>query len=405
MLEGLRVIEFATYIAAPGAGGILADWGADVIKIEPVEGDPIRSFFTSLAASEENGNPVFELDNRGKRSIALNTATKEGRDVLCKLVEDADIFLTNVRPGGLERSKLDWPHLKEINPRLIYASVSGYGLEGADRDRPGFDIAAFWSRSGVARLTTPKHETPMPVRTAAGDHTTSLAMVGGILAAVHERTTTGRGRLVETSLLRTGIYSIASDMAIQLRFGRVASTRPREAAANPIGNFFQTSDGTWICLVPRMGNVDWPRLAKAVDRPELADDERFASSKARRMNAVELISILDHEFAKHDHDTMGAKLDAQDLVWAPVQNAAQVTEDPQAHAAGAFVDVPKPDQDGTFKSPAGPVRFHNEPEDGGGSADGPKGPAPELGQHTDEVLREAGFAEDDISRLKASKVI
>ncbi len=405
MLEGLKVIEFATYIAAPGAGGILADWGADVVKIEPIEGDPIRTFFSSLAATEELGNPVFELDNRGKRSVALNTATEEGRDVLCKLVENADVFLTNVRPGGLERSKLDWKHLKEINPRLIYATVSGYGLEGPDRDRPGFDIAAFWSRSGVARLTTPKGETPMPVRTAAGDHTTSLATVGGILAALHERNTTGKGRLVETSLLRTGIYSIASDMAIQLRLGRVASTRPREAAANPIGNFFQTSDDTWICLVPRMGNVDWPRLAKAIGRPELAEDERFATSKARRANAVELIALIDQEFAKYDHDTMGAKLDEQDLVWAPVQNAAQVAEDPQAHAAGAFVDVPKADGVGTFKSPAGPVRFHREAEEGGGTADGPQGPAPTLGQHTDEVLREAGLGDGDISDLRSAKVI
>ena len=405
MLEGLKVIEFATYIAAPGAGGILADWGADVVKIEPIEGDPIRSFFASLAATEELGNPVFELDNRGKRSVALNTATEEGRDVLCKLVETADVFLTNVRPGGLERSRLDWKHLKEINPRLIYATVSGYGLEGDDRDRPGFDIAAFWARSGVARLTTPKNETPMPIRTAAGDHTTSLATVAGILAALHERNATGKGRLVEMSLLRTGIYSVASDMSIQLRFGRVASTRPREAATNPIGNFFQTSDGTWICLVPRMGAGDWPRLAQAIDRPDLAEDERFATSKARRANAVELIQIIDAEFAKHDHDTMGGKLDAQDLVWAPVQSAAQVAADPQAHAAGAFVDVPKADGSGTFKSPAGPVRFHNDTEDGGGTADGPKGPAPSLGQHTDEILKEAGFGDNDIAALRTSKVI
>ncbi len=405
MLEGLKVIEFATYIAAPGAGGILADWGADVVKIEPINGDPIRSFFATLGATEDLGNPVFELDNRGKRSVALDTSTDEGRDVLYKLVADADVFLTNVRPGGLERSQLDWPSLKKINPRLIYASVSGYGLEGEERDRAGFDIAAFWSRSGVGRLTTPKGQTPMPIRTASGDHTTSLATVSGILAALHERQKTNKGRLVETSLLRTGIYSISSDMAIQLRFGRVASTRPREAAVNPIGNYFQTQDGTWICIVPRQGNVDWPKLANAIGRPELADDERFANSKARRANAVELIGLIDEAFAKHDLDTMGSKLDAEDLVWAPVQNAAQVAADPQAHAAGAFVDVPKEDGSGTFKSPAGPVRFRNEPEEGGGTADGPKGPAPSLGQHTDDVLREAGIDDAQIDTLRASKII
>lgn len=405
MLKGLKVIEFATYIAAPGAGGILADWGADVIKIEPLEGDPIRSFFKTIAADESLGNPVFELDNRGKRSIALNTATEEGREVLYRLVKEADVFLTNVRPGGLERSKLDWPHLKEINPRLIYASVSGYGLEGEERDRAGFDIAAFWSRSGVGRLTTPKNDTPMPIRTAAGDHTTSLATVGGILAAVYERQSTNVGRLVETSLLRTGIYSISSDMAIQLRFGRIASTRPREAALNPIGNFFQTKDGTWICLVPRQGNVDWPRLATAMDRADLVDDERFATSKARRTNSTELITLIDEEFAKYDLDAMGAKLDEQDLVWAPVQSAAQVANDPQAHAAGAFVDVPNADHSATFKSPAGPVRFHREDYEGGGTVDGPQGPAPSLGQHTEEVLKEAGFDPNEIAGLRASKIV
>ena len=209
MLKGLKVIEYATYIAAPGAGGILCDWGADVIKIEPPGGDPIRKFFATIGA-ETADNPVFDLDNRGKRSIELDIATDEGRDALLKLIDGADVFLTNVRPGGLERAGLDFAPLHARNPRLIYASVTGYGLEGEEKDRPGFDMAAFWSRAGLASLFAPKGAEPFPIRTATGDHICSMATAAGILAALHERHGTGKGRLVETSLVRAATYSISS---------------------------------------------------------------------------------------------------------------------------------------------------------------------------------------------------
>jgi crotonobetainyl-CoA:carnitine CoA-transferase CaiB-like acyl-CoA transferase len=404
MLEGLRVIEFATYIAAPGAGGMLADWGADVIKVEPKAGDPIRMFFGSLGATEEYGNPVFDLDNRGKRSMTLDTTKPEGREALYRLVKDADVFLTNVRPGGLERAKLDWQTLKEINPRLIYCSVSGYGLKGEERDRPGFDNAAFWSRAGVARLITPKGDTPMPIRTAMGDHTTSMATASGILAALYDRNNTGRGRLVETSLLRTGIYVSGSDMAIQLRLGRVASTRRREEAINPIGNYFMSKDGTWIGLVPRQGNSEWRRLLGAIDRMDLEKHENYANAKARKKNSAELIEILDKEFAKRDLAEWAKILDELDVVWAPVQSPAQVAEDAQAHAAGAFVEVPSPEGD-TFRSPAGPVRFHPHANEGPESLDRPRGPAPGQGEHTDEILLEAGFSAAEIASLRAAEAV
>ena len=154
LLAGLKVIEYATYIAAPGAGGLMSDWGADVIKIEPPGGDPIRGFFSSIGIDIVD-NPVFDLDNRGKRSIIIDTTTDAGRDIVRKLVIDADVFITNVRPGGLVRAGLDYAALSALNERLIYANVTGYGLEGPDVDRAGFDIAAFWSRSGWARLTAP----------------------------------------------------------------------------------------------------------------------------------------------------------------------------------------------------------------------------------------------------------
>ncbi|MEM8636726.1 MAG: CoA transferase, partial [Pseudomonadota bacterium] len=199
MLEGIRVIEYATYMAAPGAAGILCDWGADVIKVEPPGGDPIRGFFKTIGTDIED-NPVFDFDNRGKKSIILDTSTDEGRAVLKELASDADVFLTNVRPGGLERSGLDYESLASANPKLVYCSLTGYGLTGDDADKPGFDIASFWSRAGVAALTIPKGQEPFALRTAFGDHTTSMAAAAGICAALVEAGRTGKGRLVEASL-------------------------------------------------------------------------------------------------------------------------------------------------------------------------------------------------------------
>ncbi|MEZ5998435.1 MAG: CaiB/BaiF CoA-transferase family protein [Hyphomonas sp.] len=398
MLEGLKVIEYATYMAAPGAGAILSDWGAEVIKVEPPSGDPIRIFFRTLGTDIQD-NPVFDFDNRGKKSICLDTSTKEGQAVLRKLAEDADVFLTNVRPGGLERSGLSYEELAMINPRLVYCSLSGYGLQGEDADRPGFDIASFWSRTGVASLTVPKGADPFPLRTAFGDHTTSMAAAAGICAALVEAQRTGRGRLVEASLFRAGLYALGSDFAIQLFFNRVASTKGRHEQTVPLTNFFKTKDDHWLCLVQRQGDVDWVPVCRAIGREDLVKDDRFTSAKGRRGNAAELVDIIDAGFAAFTKEEMAARLDAQSLAWAPVQTLAEVAKDPQTEAAGAIVQVPSAAGDGsTFPSPAMPVRFP-------GADDGPKGPSPKLGQHTRPVLEALGMSADAIDALYADKVV
>ncbi len=399
MLKGIRVVEMASYVAAPSAGGIMADWGAEVIKIEPPGGDPIRKFFESIAGrSDVKQNPIFDLDNRGKRSIALDPRSEEGGEVLRRLVAEADVFLTNVRPKALKRAGLDWESLSKDHPRLIYASVTGYGLQGPEQDRPGFDLAVFWARAGMGRLTTPKGEEPMPMRTAVGDHTTGLATLSGIMAALFERERTGKGRLVETSLLRTGIYALGSDIAIQLVLGKVGSTRPRNNALNPLNNFYQTKDGNWLVLLTRhSGSQDWHRLMKAVGREELAADPRFQNTALRRDNGPALIAALDEAFAKRDLEEWADILDEIDIVWAPVQTPAQVAADPQAQAAGAFVDV-RGEDGNVFRSVAPPVRF-----DGTDAAEFQT--APTAGAHTDEILQGLGFAPDKIAELRARRVI
>jgi crotonobetainyl-CoA:carnitine CoA-transferase CaiB-like acyl-CoA transferase len=393
LLQGLKVVEFASYIAAPGAAGILADWGAEVIKVERPEGDPMRNVFGD-AKSALSGNPTFGLDNRGKRAVVLDTSKPEGREALTRLAAEADIFLTNVRPASLKRAGLDDETLRATNPRLIYAVVTGYGLEGPDAAKPGFDVTAFWSRAGVAHMHAPKGADPFILRTGVGDHTTSLATVSAILAAVYEREKTGVGRLVQTSLLATGVYTVGSDMAVQLAFGKLASNRPRNAPFDPVANFYKSRDGHWFVLNPRGGGKDWQLLATACGRPDLPDDERFVTSRLRKDNSAALVVELDSAFGALDFHDIAQRLDEVDLVWAPVQTPAEVAADPQVAAAGALIEV-EDGQGGTYRSPAAPARFPG--------ADAKVRPAaPRLGQHTREVLTEIGYAPAQIEEMLAS---
>ncbi len=398
MLEGIRVVEYATYMAAPGAGCILRDWGADVVKIEPPGGDPIRMFFRTIGTDLQD-NPVFDFDNRGKQSIIIDTSKAEGQALIRELVKDADVFLTNVRPGGLARSGLDYDSLKSLNPKLVYCSLTGYGLEGPDADRPGFDIASFWSRTGVANLTIPKGNDPFALRTAFGDHTTSIAAAAGICAALVEAQRTGKGRLVESSLFRTGLYAMGSDFAIQLFFGRIASTKGRTEQIVPVSNFYRTGDGHWLCIVARQGDVDWAPMCRVIERPELATDPRFTSSKGRRQHCEEVVAILDEGFARYTRDAIAARLDAESIAWAPVQTLGEVAADPQAMAAGAIVQTPSAKRDGTtYAAPASPVRFP-------GADDGPKGPAPAAGEHTRGILAALGHDAAAIDAMIAAGIV
>lgn len=393
MLKGLNVVEYATYIAAPGAAAMLTDWGANVIKIESPTGDPMRFFFESNATKTEI-NPAFELDNRGKRGIVLDTNKDDAREVLMKLIERADVFITNLRPGSLSRAGFDFETLHKKFPRLVYASVSGYGLVGPEADRAGFDVAAFWARSGVQALFTPKNVDPFPIRTGFGDHSTSMATAAGILAALYERNSTGEGRLVETSLIRTATYALGVDIGIQHIFGRVASTRPRDAQISPLANYFKTKDGKWVCLVPRQAGKDWKQITQAVRAPHLYDDERFKTARGRRDNTPALVAAMDEAFGTLTLEEAAIGLDEMDIVWSPLQTPAEAVKDPQAIAAGCVVDVPRADGS-SFTGPATPVRFP-------GADDGPKGPTPRQGEHTRAVLLELGYSAAQVDAMLAS---
>lgn len=392
LLKGLKVVDFTAYIAGPGTAAILGDWGADVVKVERPGGDNMRHVFADLK-NDLGANPTFDVDNRGKRGVVLDITKPAGRDALAKLAETADVFLTNTRPASLRKYGLDEATLRKANPRLVYAVITGYGLEGPDAHLPGFDVTAFWARSGIAYMTAPKGAEPFMRTSGMGDHSTSLATVSAILAALYEREKTGVGRLVQTSLLATGVYLWGSDLAVQLKFGRVASVRPRDNPMNALANHFKSADGHWFVHNPRGGHGGWEKFLQAAGREDLITDERFASGKNRRANARELAVELDAAFAALPMAEIARRLDEADLVWAPLQTPAQVAEDPQIAAAGAFIEI-EDGQGGTFRSVSAPARFP-----GADVTSRPR--SPKLGEHTREVLKELGYAEADIEAMYA----
>lgn len=388
LLEGLKVVEMATWVAGPSAAAVLADWGADVVKVESPIGDATRVYYPDTA--EQPGNPVFTNENRGKKGVMLDISRPEGRAALKALLAQADIFVTNVRPGSMKRMGLDYEALKAEFPTLIYAAVTGYGLVGPEADTPAFDMTAFWTRSGVAHATIPPDQEPFASRPGFGDHVTALATVSGVLAALHERHATGKGRLVETSLLRAGAYAISWDLAIQLRYGEVVTAQPRHDRPGPISGFFRTRDDRWLLLLPRT-NECFTQLMIALDRPELLAEPRYEWPVTDMDTVREVRALVDEAFAQMTLAEVGERMTAADLAWAPMGTLAELAEAPYAEDAGCFERV----DDGwgqVFRLPASPVRF---PE----GAPKVSRPAPKLGEHTREVLEAAGLTPDEIASL------
>ncbi len=396
-LEGIKVIEMGVWVAAPAAGAILADWGADVIKIEPPGiGDPARMFQYTLGGDLPI-NPVFDNDNRSKRSIVADLRTSEGLQIALDLISEADVFLSNVRPAGLARLGLGPEELMTRFPRLIYTSLTGYGNKGPEADRAAYDIAAFWSRSGIAHSLTQPGSPPPHQRGGMGDHNAGLAAAAGISAALYSREKTGEGQIVTTSLLREGIFTLSFDLSFALGYGMSIQVGNRKTMGNPAINNYCDSEGDYFWIVGLEGERHWPPLARAVGHPEWVEDPRYSEPRARFENAEGLIAQLDEIFATKTREEWGKIFDAEeDLWWAPVQSIAEVIEDPQVEAAGGWVDVP--DGQTTTRLPATPVDFSGTPW-------APRSMAPGHGEHTEEILNNLGRSEADIESLRTKGIV
>jgi crotonobetainyl-CoA:carnitine CoA-transferase CaiB-like acyl-CoA transferase len=372
-LHGVKVVELGVWVAGPAATGIMADWGADVVKVEPPTGDPQRSVFGALGVADQSGVPPFEIDNRGKRSVIADLRDEKGMSVLMSLLADADVFVTNVRPAGLARLGLDPQSLTEKFPRLIYGVITGYGTEGPDVDRAGYDIGAFWARSGLAHTTVAPDELPPAIRSGQGDHTTALSLVSGVMAALFDRERTGKGRVVSTSLLRTGMYTLGWDIGVYLRFGKRQSTKPNRENPAPMMNCYRAGDGRAFWLLGLEADRHFPGLLAAIERPELAEVDNFKNARARSVNAAEFTAVLDAHFMTQSYAYWTERFDAHDVWWAPLNSIAEAVVDEQVLASGALVEM-------TPRAGEEPYRAVNSPVDF--SEYSPTyGPVPTLGEH------------------------
>ena len=400
-LEGIKVLEVANWVAGPSACAMLADLGAEVTKIEhPETGDPIRSIdVTTQGVVPYAGglNSVFELLNRGKQSMGVNLNDPGGQEVVRRLAADSDIMVTNLVPHRQERFRLGFEDIFPLNQRIIYLVLTGYGIEGPDRDRPGFDYAAFWARSGIMGTLGEQDEPPVQQRPGMGDQTTSLAIAAAVGFGLYERERSGKGQRIDCSLLHTGLWVLGPDVVAALREQQAVRRNSRRDAGNPLFNFYQSKDGKWLQLVMIESERFWPGFCRAMALEHLASDPRFDTHASRIEHNRALIGILEERFATQTRGDWAQRLDEERCIWAPVQTLDEVIVDPQVHSNGYTTTLTHPEEGG-YQLVTTPLKFER-------TAGEARLPAPELGQHTEMRLLELGYTWEDITTLKEQGAI
>ena len=394
VFDGLKVIDCASFIAGPAAATVMSDFGAEVVKIEPPgAGDPYRRRATPPIGPGLESNPGFELDGRNKKSLALDLRSSAGQSVLRSLVAGADVFITNYPPPVRRRLGITYDDLAPLNERLIYASFTGYGEAGPEADKPGFDATAWWARSGLMHLVRAGEETA-PARSlpGMGDHPSAMATYGAIVTALYQRERTGRGGYVGSSLLANGLWANGCSVQAALCGEKVVPQPPRERGLNALRIHYRCCDNRWLLLSIAADEWRWEKF-KACTESSALDDPRFATAASREANARALIPILDAIFATRDQAEWRRILDEAGLIFGIVADMDEIADDEQILASAALV----PFTDGTMTV--------NSPLWMEGQEKVKPRRAPKVGEHSDEVLRDAGYSDAEIEALRAEGVI
>ena len=398
-LEDIKVLEVDNYMAAPSAAAILADMGADVLKIEPIAGDPMRGLSRPLRVESNFAgyDLQFDVDNRGKRSAAIALDKPEGQALAHRLAQDADVFLCNLLAQRQQRFGLDPQTLFAIKPNLVHATLTGYGTTGPDAWRPGYDVTAFFGRSGLSDIMREGEDGVVPrAGTAQGDHTTGLTLVAAILAALRLAEKTGEGQVVETSLYETAVWTQASDISVTAVDKAPVRRRARHEVLTPMANRYPCGDGKWVVL-NMLDSGAWERLCRAIGRDDWLADERYATGRDRYRHMRELVDGVDATLSAKTRDEWGVIFDEHGVIWGPVLGLHEVVDDPHANAVGLFPELEHPEL-GTYRTVNAPMRFK--------SADvRPRGPAPRVGEHTEQILREAGLSQPEMQTLFDNDII
>ena len=400
ILNGIRVVELATYIAGPAATVILGDFGANVIKIEPPSRpDPYRG--ANLRGGDSPTSPYpygYIADNRNKRAIALDIKKSRGREIFDTMIRTADVFVTNMPIPTRERLSIGYESIKGLNEKIIYASISAYGEHGPEADRPGFDSTALWARTGLMDLVKPSPDSP-PARSlpGMGDHPTAVSLFAAIMTGLYRRERTGEGSHVSTSLMANGVWLNALLAQAVLCGAEVKCRPPREAAENPLHNLYQTRDGRWLHIVFNTNLHRWPEFVSLLGIPEIGQDPRFQSHESRLVNNRALIGILEPAFAARDYDEWVELLTANRFTFGDVRKTEELLSDPQMLEGGVLRRI----EDGA----AGADYVVDTPLWVEHSPKMPPTMPPEFGEHTDTILSELGFNEQHIAELRRGGVV
>jgi len=397
LLSGLRVIDCGTYIAGPAAATIMSDFGAEVIKIERPQGDPYRhlSFLPGMPVSEHNY--CWLLDARNKKSLALNLKEEAGQEVIRRLVSTADVFITNYPPDLAERFQVRYEDLAPLNPRLIYGQITGYGVEGEDINKPGYDTTAYWARSGLTEIMFDLSRATGATPCGTGDHPVSLALFGAIMLALYKRQITGLGSKVSTSLMATGAWSNSCQIQAALLGAVFPPKRTRFDALNPLVNQYQARDGQRFMLCCLDTKLDWQRLCRVIDRVDLIDDPKYSTVEARFENTEAVVAVIDAAIATKDMSEWRRLFDEHGIIWGAIPKIDRVAADPQMKANSVFAELDHPQ--------LGATATVNNPINVSGVTKATPQLAPEIGQHSIEVLKDLGYEQRQIDDLIRREIV